>query len=1192
MKRRVFTIAGCGIILLLNCPLYSDAQLKADFSASVTSGCAPLVVQFLDASTGNPNEWSWDLGDSIFSTRQSPAAVYENPGTYNVTLTIKNAGSQNTVVKNAFITVYANPQVGFTTRNDHDHGCVPLEVGFEDGSTAGGGAITDWLWNFGDGSISNEENPLHTYSTANSFDVSLTVKNSYGCQQTLQQIQFIDVKPGIKTDFTYNYKNACTFPSSFSFLDATKSADSLSYQWFFGDGTASTLQNPIHTYNLPGNFNVTLIARGQSSACNDTINKTIVIGNPLANFSLPNSICLNTPLLFQDSSLPEPLSVSWDFGDGSNARGSNDMYHTYSSNGTYTIKMVADFGGCSATEEKTIVVAGNSQASFNTSGNLISCRLPQTINFTNQSSGAVTYEWNFGDGSFSNNINPAHTYTSPGNYQVTLVAISKNGCADTSTQNNLIQLNPLQITGLQNAPFKGCAPQTVNFNALINTSQPVVSYKWSFGDGSGSAIANPSHNYSYAGGYTVSLIAATQNGCTDTFTLGNAVALGIRPFPAFDAQPVDVCASKNVEFTDLSRGIITGWFWDFGDTTFSTDQNPKHRFQDTGYFSVKLVVESNGCRDSLIKKNVVYIEPPISDFIFKVNCGDPFEIEFLNRVIGARTLLWDFGDGDTSALRHPFHRYRTIGSYPVSLTVTNGTCSDTKDTVVRVIRDYGEIDYKPELADICKYDTVKFRVLNYDSSLINYFEWNFGDSSGTGPNGNIDSIYHVYTGAGNYEPYLVIKNIYACSDTVYNKNFVKVFGPTAAFLAAPAACRDSLVTFNDLSVPYQNNSITTWRWDFGDGVTNAYKAPPFTHSYSYSGKYNVKLKIIDSKGCYDTSFSLNSIKISASFLDAGANTAICPGDTVTLQASGAETYTWQGNSLSCIDCASPVANPNVTTVYHLSGTNNRGCTSQDSVIVKVEQPFTMQLIDADTLCIGSSDVLNASGTDQYQWVPSDNSQTLYGSSVTVKPSSDVTYTVIGSDNTGCFTDTAHVALYVYPYPQVTFPNSIVSISAGSQYQLQPIVSSDVNAFLWTPNTGLNSTTIASPVAQPKATTTYTLQVSNEGNCSASNNITIQVICGAGQIFIPNTFSPNGDGMNDVFFPRGNGIYSVRSFRIFNRWGQLVFERTNTTANKSADGWDGQYQGRPLNTDVYIYQIEVVCDNNQIIPLQGNITLIR
>jgi gliding motility-associated-like protein len=143
-----------------------------------------------------------------------------------------------------------------------------------------------------------------------------------------------------------------------------------------------------------------------------------------------------------------------------------------------------------------------------------------------------------------------------------------------------------------------------------------------------------------------------------------------------------------------------------------------------------------------------------------------------------------------------------------------------------------------------------------------------------------------------------------------------------------------------------------------------------------------------------------------------------------------------------------------------------------------------------------------------------------------------------------------------------------------------------------PGTGLSCVTCSSPIAQPKITTTYTLQVSNPGNCSASQSITVEVICKDQQIFIPNTFSPNGDGVNDVFFPRGKGIYSIRSFRIFNRLGQVVFERTNLIANDAANGWDGKYQGKVLISDVYIYEMEVVCDNNQVIPFKGNITLIR
>jgi gliding motility-associated-like protein len=153
-------------------------------------------------------------------------------------------------------------------------------------------------------------------------------------------------------------------------------------------------------------------------------------------------------------------------------------------------------------------------------------------------------------------------------------------------------------------------------------------------------------------------------------------------------------------------------------------------------------------------------------------------------------------------------------------------------------------------------------------------------------------------------------------------------------------------------------------------------------------------------------------------------------------------------------------------------------------------------------------------------------------------------------------------------------------------------SSDITTYRWQPPQGLNSVTVANPVASPAQSTTYACVASNGGSCVSRDEITINVICGSGNVYIPNTFSPNKDGMNDVFYPRGKGLFKIKSFRVFNRWGQIVFDKSNAAPNSANDGWDGNYNGKPLNADVYVYIIEVLCDNNFTIPFKGNITLIR
>jgi len=175
---------------------YSNAQIKAGFSASPPSGCAPLVVQFNDLSTANPTSWKWDLGNGTISFLQNPSVTYFAPGTYNVKLIVSNAAGIDSIIKSQFITVNAAPQVTFLA--DPLIGCYPLPVHFNDLSTPGSGTITTREWDFGDGNISGSLNPQHDYGSAGNYNVSLRITNSVGCATTLTRPRYIQINTGVK----------------------------------------------------------------------------------------------------------------------------------------------------------------------------------------------------------------------------------------------------------------------------------------------------------------------------------------------------------------------------------------------------------------------------------------------------------------------------------------------------------------------------------------------------------------------------------------------------------------------------------------------------------------------------------------------------------------------------------------------------------------------------------------------------------------------------------------------------------------------------------------------------------------------------------------------------------------------------------------------------------------------------------
>ena len=125
-----------------------------------------------------------------------------------------------------------------------------------------------------------------------------------------------------------------------------------------------------------------------------------------------------------------------------------------------------------------------------------------------------------------------------------------------------------------------------------------------------------------------------------------------------------------------------------------------------------------------------------------------------------------------------------------------------------------------------------------------------------------------------------------------------------------------------------------------------------------------------------------------------------------------------------------------------------------------------------------------------------------------------------------------------------------------------------------------------------AKTTYRAEVVNAGGCVARDNMTMYVFCNNANIFMPNTFSPNANGQNDVFYPRGRGLYTIKTLRIFNRWGEVVFERLGFQANDVTAGWDGKHKGKPAPSDVYVYEIEVICTTGTTMMYAGNVMLLK
>jgi gliding motility-associated-like protein len=1579
------------------------AQLKAGFAASPRSGCPPLVVSFKDNSAGNPTSWKWDLGNGTTSFLQNPTGTYFTSGSYNIKLIVKNATGSDTLTQKKYIIVNALPVPAFSASDTT--GCFPLNVKFTDKSLAGSGTITSWKWDFGDGALSDLQNPAHTYIGSGTFTVVLSVTNSNGCTKTLSRSAYINLQNGVKAAFSYTSPAGCHTPTTVNFTNQTVGTGTVSYKWDFGNGNTSIEKDPVNTYESGGVYTVKLIA-ANSLGCSDTLIKpnAINIGFVKANFTNPDTVCAGAAFTLTNTSNPSTfVSSYWDFGDGTFSDSINPS-KIYAAAGYYPVKLVTDFGSCRDSIIKSINVLPPPAASFSAINNT-GCGAPLNVIFTNTSVNSLSFLWNFGDGTTSTLENPVHSYTKGGSYTVSLTIKNTSGCPGTLIKKDFVNTTGPKITAIGSLPLKGCIPSTAAPFGIINGNLPGSSYLWDFGDGATSTDSMPSHTYTTTGNFNVKLKVTTSEGCTDTLTIVNGAQIGNKPVTRFSGDPLDVCASAPVTFTDLSTGSTAqSWSWIFGDGTTSILQNPVHTYANAGKFTVTLIASNYGCSDTLKKINYVKVRPPIAKFDTAYKCNDPLTRNFINRSIGALTWQWDFGDGSNSTDSNVSHAYAGPGVYPVTLRVTNGACENTIKKDVVVIKEQGALG--TNITESCINTRVSFNIANINASNISSYAWffngitqpstitanpatfvyntsgvrypgvvmtnrlnckdtlytsvpvtiygpkaafgssnqgtcfgntvNFIDSAATDGTHPITSwiwnygegvpetytsapFSHTYSAAGNYNVKLAVKDSYGCTDSISKTSFISITKPVASFTASDTMiCPQSPVTFTNTSQgagaiyfwqfgdgtssnvlspvhtyaangsytvsmrmtdkngcndsafvnikiatataafalsdtfsscpplivnitnqssnfvrlnwefgdggnsqllnpshtytypgiytikllinnnggcsdsltrrvviegptgifdytpkeacnfqtinfslqsqnsvkyvwdfddgsaiispsPKQSHTYTTagaylpkviledangckvpllgldtvyifgieanissasrvicdsgiiafkdstvsndivsnWMWDFGDGTTSPLQSPdhnftktgfytvtlisktrfgcadtavsqkyikivsspqvkiagdtsacepaqlsfqgefvrtntsevtwnwnfgngktansmnPGIQYFTNAGTYPVTLKVTNSDGCFDSVARLAIIHPKPQ-LNAGADTAICKFTASTLHATGADSYTWNADpSLSCTNCAEPTANPDKTSTYYLSGKTIFGCTNEDSVTVKVQQPFKIVVSKDDTVCRGESVFLTATGADLFEWTPSlwlDNAKSATPKST---PDSTITYKVVAKDSLGCFKDEGSVNLRVYPKPAIEITNGDnIIVKAGTSVKLTTKSSTDVIDWKWYPGKWLSCSSCAEPITAPQDNITYSVIAANEGHCEAKDEVTINIICNNANVYIPNTFSPNNDGANDVFYPRGTGLYKIKSFKIFNRWGQIVFSKGEMSANDPQYGWNGTLNGVLLQADVYVYLVEVVCSNNTTLPIKGNITLIR
>ncbi|MBC9930698.1 PKD domain-containing protein [Chitinophaga qingshengii] len=929
----------------------------------------------------------------------------------------------------------------------------------------------------------------------------------------------------------------------------------------------------------------------------------LVQGNPLlaqqADFSytaVPATMCNPVTLTFKNNSTGNPTAYSWDFGDGRTSHDPNPQI-TYTASGPKKVTLVATFPNGNSTYYRTFEVGATPQIAF--SADVTNSCKTYTANFTDATPNATARTWDFGDGTApvtTANAFTSHAYTKAGKYDVTLTVTNSNGCQSTLKKTAYITISQPEIS--LDAPLNGCVPYTAAFNATSTNdlNDPVAEWKWNFGDGSTATTTTgtTAHPYTQTGTYNVSITIRTAGGCEISKTFNKQVRTGNPPSAvSFTATPADACVGEPVRLI-ASAQYADSYNWDYGDGTQEEvyTNDIRHGFTSNGTLTVKMKAGSNGCYTPAAPVNVT-ITGPVSQFTVTRDCNDKNKFTFTNTSTGTTpttTYQWDFGDNTpVVGSQHATHTYTTPDKYTVRLTVSdNGNCNHSS---FQTVYDF-KADFSTGVSAICRGSKATYEVLNVPVNLVADYTWHFGD--GTTFTTTDQRFVKTWAAAGSFTDQLVIryKDPGYCDDIVTKPGNINILAPQADFATASATCAGQPVSFTNTSAPSPNIPIANWQWDFGNGKVSSAQTPPAT-TYSASGGYPVKLVITDARNCQDSVTKDVTINPTPFVKASAAQAKICEGNNVTLHAQSDGSLQWlNAATLSCAYCADPVATPVTNTRYLVEASNVYGCTMRDSTDIAVVPKVNLTVSKDTYACYGSSVQLQAGGATIYDWTPVTGLTNNTIANPVTTPTEDMVYQVRGTNDPMCpMSAPLSVKVAVKQVPSISAGKS-QTVVAGDVIRLMASGSSDIVKWQWSPTDYLDNPTSPFTNAAVRKTTTYSITGTNQYGCTKSDVLRVDLICNTELIFIPNTFSPNGDGVNDIFYLRGKGISLVKSFRIFNRLGQEVFHRENIQVEDINAGWNGTFNGQPQGADVYIYFVEAYCDANEFFRLKGNVTLLR
>jgi gliding motility-associated-like protein len=1002
--------------------------------------------------------------------------------------------------------------------------------------------IDSVLWCFDD-SLSGQSNfskintPYHIFSDTGLFNVSVVVYHDTAKADTL--LREIRISPYPSAAFVINDSSQCFNNNVFQFSDTSSIiSGSFNWEWDFGDSNRLFVQNPVHSYSQADTFEVRLTVLSDYGCKSSVSKKVYVLPSPKAGISINDSAqCFNqNSFMFLNPwgfGNPKGLKM-WDFGDGKTSN-SDTASHSYANADTFQITLIeeTDFG-CRDTAIKNVIVHPSPKANFSFNDS-VKCFNEQMLVARNSSlvdrDSIAESKWVLNSDTVISMDLENYAFSNQGSYPIQLIVSTLNNCRDTLVKDFVVHPSPQanfefnDSTQCFNTQFLDAR------NSSLAVGDSIMENLWYLDQDTLKTEDIVGYKFNNFGTYPVKLVVATSNNCRDSITKN--VEIYEAPIAVFSINDSSQCFNENnfkltnqSQYSDLSK--LNHW-WDLGDMTIVNNPDVTHTYSTVDTFTITLETQTpKGCKDKLSKQVVVLPSPKaVFSLNDSVQCFNEQSLVARNSsLVSGDSIVetkWILNSDTILSNEITNYQFTQPGTYPIQLIVnTSNNCPDTL-TSYFILHPSPNIDFAINDSTQClKSNSFDFTNLSTIQSGTMDFQWYTN-------NQNFQSFNlstFNYPQWGKYPVSQTATSNQNCKDSL--TKYIYIYpNPVSAFVYLNNCLEDTMYFYDSSYV--DSGMIAQWYWNFGDTNRSTMKDP--TNIYQTPGQFGVILTTTTDQGCTDDSTRFFKI-----------HPHVSPNEIVRATVENDETILleWLPPDEGKPETYTLEKSEDGLSWFELSTFNEDEFSYEDYSVWVDDRPYWYRMNVTDS-CQYTSDYSNI------------------GKSILLKV-----------DNTQLSPQLTWTAYQEWANGIETYELQIQK--DGEFHNLQSFNFSTFNY--------IDSTTKINETEYCYRIVAYQ---SNSDVVSVSNVVCIPTEF---HIFAPNSFTPNGDGTNDIFKAIGTYILDYQLI-IYDRWGTKLFETTDITK-----GWDGTYKNQPCPMDAYYFYINAQGTGSQRESIKGTVMLLR